>query len=211
MKCALRQAGKRLVGIEADRKVGGELVTQARFESSSPCPTNKLPNDKTDAALNPAFLRRGDKDPPGREAVLARGKHKLLGEISNGSNRRSYVGFRSNKLWRESPEFRCQSIKSGVHVPGLDQSVVESGEASVEDVMKHLLNARRLLRARVKAAAKPKHPYIAALNETDRRVEVFLDLAPKNLSNELVVGILRPETIRRSSFSETPALRLLRP
>ena len=86
--------------------------------------------------------------------------------------------------------------QSDVQVRGFDQSVVQSGEAGVEDVMLHLLNAGRLLRARIKAAGNPKHPHIAALNETDRRIEVFLDLTPLNLSIEFVVGILRPEAIR---------------
>ena len=80
------------------------------------------------------------------------------------------------------------------------QEDVISRLTGVEDVMLHLLNAGRSLRARIKAAGNPKHPHIAALNETDRRIEVFLNLAPENLSSELVVGILRPEAIRRIIF-----------
>ena len=87
--------------------------------------------------------------------------------------------------------------QGGVDVPALDQAVVQSGEARVEDVVEHLLNARRRSRARVEAAGDPQHPHVAALHETDRRIEVLLNFPPENLRFEPVVGILRPEAIGR--------------
>ena len=132
--------------LKLTRKLGRELVAEARPErlrGARPV----VAEGQADAALQPPLLRRGEEDPHRHEAVLAHGKHHAGRDLE---------GLEQALVGRVQVEQAVQRVarvevpvdQGGVDVPALDQPVVEPREARVEDVVIHLLNAGRRVRAR---------------------------------------------------------------
>ena len=95
-----------------------------------------------------------------------------------------------------SPDLKCQSNQRDIKVPALDLAVVEPREPRVEDVVEHLLDVQEVLRARVVAARHPEHAHVVPLHEAERRLEVLLNFAERDLRDELVVRVVRREPVR---------------
>lgn len=66
--------------------------------------------------------------------------------------------------------------QSRVKIPAFHLSGVEPGETRVVHIMKHLLNAQKVSRSGVEAAANPQQPHISPLHETERGLK-FLGIS----------------------------------